>query len=100
MKNLLILGGGTAGSIAANKLRRRLPTDRWAVTVVDSDDDHRYQPGFLFVPFGTYRPDQVTRSRRRYLRDDVDLVYARIERVVPDEHVVELADGGASHTTP
>ena len=53
MKNLLILGGGTAGSIAANKLRRRLPTDRWAVTVVDSDDDHRYQPGFLFVPFGT-----------------------------------------------
>lgn len=93
MKNLLILGGGTAGSIAANKLRRRLPTDRWAVTVVDSDDDHRYQPGFLFVPFGTYRPDQVTRSRRRYLSGDVDLVYARIERVVPDEHVVELSDG-------
>ncbi len=93
MKNLLILGGGTAGSITANKLRRRLPATEWAVTVVDADDDHRYQPGFLFVPFGTYRPEQVTRSRRRYLKSDVELVYAQIERVLPDEHVVELAGG-------
>ena len=93
MKNLLILGGGTAGSIAANKLRRKLPADRWTVTVVDADDDHRYQPGYLFVPFGTYRPEQVTRSRRRYLRKDVELQYGQIELVLPDEHVVTLADG-------
>jgi sulfide:quinone oxidoreductase len=53
MRKLLILGGGTAGSMAANKLRRRLPATDWDVTVVDADDAHRYQPGYLFLPFGT-----------------------------------------------
>ena len=93
MKKLLILGGGTAGSMAANKLRKKLPTADWDVTVIDVDDKHRYQPGFLFMPFGTYKPDQVTKSRRRFLNKDVPLVYGEIDRVVPDENHVLLVDG-------
>ena len=34
MKRLLILGAGTAGTIAANKLRGRLSADEWQITVV------------------------------------------------------------------
>ncbi|MDP1878167.1 MAG: FAD/NAD(P)-binding oxidoreductase [Actinomycetota bacterium] len=93
MRNLLILGGGTAGTMAANKLRRMLPDNDWQITVVDADDDHRYQPGFLFMPFGTYRPDQVTKSRRKVLNKDIPLVYGEIDRVLPDEKGVVLADG-------
>lgn len=93
MRKLLILGGGTAGSMAANKLRRRLPATDWDVTVVDADDAHRYQPGYLFLPFGTYRPDQITRSRRRFLSKDVPLVYGEIDRVAPEEGAVLLTDG-------
>ena len=93
MKKLLILGGGTAGTMAANKLRKALPAADWSVTVVDADDNHRYQPGFLFMPFGTYQPDQVTRSRRKYLAKDVPLVYGEIDKVEPDENVVLLTDG-------
>lgn len=93
MRKLLILGGGTAGSMAANKLRRRLPATDWDVTVVDADDAHRYQPGYLFLPFGTYRPDQITRSRRRFLTKDIPLVYGEIDRVAPDEGAVLLTDG-------
>lgn len=93
MNNLLILGGGTAGTMAANKLRRALPRAEWDITVVDADDDHRYQPGFLFLPFGTYRPDQVTRSRRRYITDDVALLYGEIDRVEPEARSVVLDDG-------
>jgi len=93
MKKLLILGGGTAGSMAANKLVKKLPAQEWSVTVVDVDDDHRYQPGFLFMPFGTYRPDQVTRSRKGALHKRVDLVYGEIDRVDPDANSVSLIDG-------
>ena len=93
MRTLLILGGGTAGSMAANKLRKRLSTVDWNITVIDSDDDHRYQPGFLFLPFGTYRPDQVTKSRRSALNKDVSLIYGEIDRVLPDENAVLLEDG-------
>jgi sulfide:quinone oxidoreductase len=93
MKKLLILGGGTAGSMAANKLVRKLAADEWAVTVVDVDDNHRYQPGYLFMPFGTYRPDQVTRSRKRALNRGVELIYGEIDVVNPDQNTVTLADG-------
>lgn len=93
MRKLLILGGGTAGTMTANKLHRALPESEWEVTVVDADDNHRYQPGYLFMPFGTYRPDQVTRSRRKYVNKHVPLVYGEIDTVLPDENTVVLADG-------
>ena len=93
MKNLLVLGGGTAGTMAANKLRKALPKDQWAVTVVDKDDKHDYQPGYLFIPFGVYTPDDVTKSRRAYVSDDIPIVYGDIDRVDPVACTVELADG-------
>lgn len=93
MKHLLILGGGTAGTIAANKLHRKLDSAEWAITVVDQDDKHHYQPGFLFIPFGMYTPDEVTRSRREFLDDDIALVYGEIDRVDADHMAVHLANG-------
>ncbi len=93
MKNLLILGGGTAGTMAANKLRKELQTDEWSITVVDSDDQHRYQPGYLFMPFGTYQPEQVTKSRRKFLRKDIPLVYGEIDVVKAEDSTVVLTDG-------
>ena len=93
MKKLLILGGGTAGTISANKLRKKLPASDWEITVVDADDNHRYQPGYLFVPFGTYKPTQITKSRRANLSKDVPLVYGEIDKVVADENAVLLTDG-------
>ncbi len=57
MKQLLVLGAGTAGTIVVNKLRPRLSADEWAITVVDPDPEHHYQPGYLFVPFGLPRRD-------------------------------------------
>lgn len=93
---LLILGGGTAGTMTANILRRELPPG-WSVTVVDADDDHRYQPGFLFIPFGRYQPTEVTRSRRSLLASGVELVYGELELIRPTENAVNLADGRVLH---
>ncbi len=93
MKHLLILGGGTAGTITANKLRKKLSQAEWDITVVDRDDKHDYQPGYLFIPFGIYQPDEVTKSRRKYLADDIPLIYAEIDRVDADAKTVSLVDG-------
>jgi len=89
----VILGGGTAGTMAANKLRKELSAHDWQITVIDADDDHRYQPGYLFMPFGTYSPQQVTKSRRATLHSRVDLQYGEIDVVRADEQVVALTDG-------
>jgi len=93
MQRLLVLGGGTAGTMVVNKLRRKLDRDRWQITVVDQDDKHLYQPGFLFIPFGVYAPADVQRSRHRYIPDGVELVLGEIDRVDADANKVLLADG-------
>jgi sulfide:quinone oxidoreductase len=109
MRKLVILGSGTAGTMVANKLRGRLPKHEWSITVVDRDDQHHYQPGYLFIPFGQYTRDQVVRSRHHFLTDGVDFVVASVDRVQADENQVLLEDGRtleydqlviASGTTP
>jgi sulfide:quinone oxidoreductase len=54
MKNIIILGAGTAGTMMANKLRKRLSKKEWNITIIDKNDKHYYQPGFIFIPFGLY----------------------------------------------
>jgi sulfide:quinone oxidoreductase len=109
MRKLLVLGAGTAGTMVVNRLRRRLGRAEWNMTVVDQDDVHHYQPGYLFLPFGTYAPEQVTRSRQSTLADGVDFVIGDIERVEAATRTVVLTDGRtlgydylviASGTTP
>jgi sulfide:quinone oxidoreductase len=93
MRQLVILGSGTAGTMIANKLRHRLDRKEWNITVVDRDDEHHYQPGYLFLPFGGYSHEQVVRSRHSFLPDGVDFVVGSIHKVEPDESVV-LLEGG------
>src|SRR3954447_2987358 len=93
MRNLVILGGGTAGTMIANKLHKRLRDDGWVITVVDRDDQHHYQPGYLFVPFRGYSRDEIVRSRHHFIPDGVAVVYDEIDRVTPEDHQVHLASG-------
>ncbi len=93
MKKLLILGGGTAGTMMASKLRRALDPDQWAITVVDQDDRHVYQPGLLFIPFGIYRARDVVKPRRRFIPNGVELVLSGIDVIDPDTSSVRLSDG-------
>ena len=65
---IVILGGGTGGTLTANRLRRHFGTDV-DITVVDQDDRHVYQPGLLFVPFGLTHPEDIVRPRQRQLHE-------------------------------
>ena len=65
-KRIVVLGGGTGGTMVANRLRRRFDMDEAEIHVVDRDDRHVYQPGLLFVPFGLAHVDEIVRPRRRH----------------------------------
>jgi sulfide:quinone oxidoreductase len=93
MKNLLILGAGTAGTMMANKLARALDRDEWKITVVDRDGLHHYQPGYLFIPFGVYTPREVVKPRKDYLPPGVEVVISPLEVIEPDQNRVRLTDG-------
>ena len=93
MKNLVVLGAGTAGTMVVNKLRPRLDASEWAITVVDASPDHHDQPGYLFIPFGTYQPDEVVKPKTSFIPDGVDLVMGEVELVETDKDEVVLVDG-------
>ena len=108
-KNLVVLGAGTAGTMVVNKLRRTLPDPEWTITVIDKDDIHDYQPGYLFIPFRMNKPKQIRKTKRPYLSEDVDFVIGNVERIDAEAAVVHLEDGRvfpydqlviASGTTP
>lgn len=77
----------------AARLRATLPSATWAVTVVDRDNRHLYQPGLLFVPFNESGCEPLFRARDRTLPPGVTFVEAEIECVVPEENRVELSNG-------
>ena len=92
-KQIVILGGGTGGTMTANRLRRRFDPDEAEIHVVDRDDLHVYQPGLLFVPFGLARIDEIVRPRRRQLHRDVLFHENGVQSVRIERDDVVLDDG-------
>jgi len=93
LKRLLVLGAGTAGTIAVNKLRPLLPEAEWTITVVDPATEHHYQPGYLFLPFGSYSPEEVSKPISGLITDGVEVVKGAVDRVIAESSYVLLEDG-------
>lgn len=91
MKTFLILGAGAAGTMVANKMSDLLDQDEWHIIIVDRDETHYYQPGFLFIPFGIYGPGDVVKPKRNFIPPNVEMVLSDIELIEPDENRVKLA---------
>ena len=92
-KQIVILGGGTGGTMVANRLRRRFDPDEAEIHVVDKDDSHVYQPGLLFVPFGLAQLDEIVRPRARQLRSGIVFHENEVESVWIERDEVLLRDG-------
>ncbi len=89
----MILGGGTGGTIVANRLRRRFGEHELELHVIDRDDRHLYRPGLLFVPFGRADPGRLARPRHAQLRRGITFHTADVDRVETEAERVFLADG-------
>jgi sulfide:quinone oxidoreductase len=96
-KQIVILGGGTGGTMTANRLRRRFDAEEAEIHVVDRDNHHVYQPGLLFVPFGLAQVEEIVRVRQRQLRGEILFYESEIDEVAIDSDEVRLEDGTRLH---
>jgi len=90
MKTMLILGAGTGGTMVANKMVENLDLNEWRIVIVDRFETHYYQPGFLFIPFGIYSPDDVVKPKRDFIPRSVEYILSDIELIEPDKNRVLL----------
>ncbi len=90
---VVILGGGTGGTLTANRLRRLYSEAEAEITVIDQDDRHVYQPGLLFVPFGLANSDDIVRPRSRQLHHGIEYLNSPIDRVDVETNRVTLENG-------
>ena len=91
MKKLLILGAGTSGTMMANHLVNKLPTE-WEISIVDQYKTHYYQPGFLFLPFDIYKTKDVKKKGKKFIPKGVNYIQKKIEKILPNENQVILED--------
>jgi sulfide:quinone oxidoreductase len=93
MKNLVILGAGTAGTMMANHLISKLPTPEWNITIIDEYKTHYYQPGFLFLPFDIYSTKQVQKKGEKFIPKGVKYIQKKIDVILPEDNQVRLETG-------
>ena len=93
MKNLVILGAGTAGTMMANHLVSKLPKSEWKITIIDEYKTHYYQPGFLFLPFDIYSTKQVQKKGKKFIPKGVEYIQEKIDVILPEYNRVQLDTG-------
>jgi sulfide:quinone oxidoreductase len=92
MKNIIILGAGTGGTMMANKLARHLNKNEYRITIVDKDENHYYQPGLLFIPFNIYKCSQVVKPKQQFIPSSVEFILSEVESIQPQKNRVKLTD--------
>ncbi len=92
MKQFLILGAGTAGTMLVSRLVRKLDKREWKITIVEKEQNHYYQPGFLFVPFGIYKPRDTYKPNRKYIPSGVEFINSEIDSIDPGTNKVTLVE--------
>jgi sulfide:quinone oxidoreductase len=93
MRNdVLILGGGVGGTVAANLISKEAG-EAARVTLVDPTGIHVYQPGFLYVAVGQEQPTALQREESHLLRKEVKLVVDPATFIDPGSRRVVLRSG-------
>ena len=93
MNNLVILGAGTAGTMMANHMNHHLKNPEWQIIIIDEKEEHHYQPGYLFLPFDTYTPEDIVKTIEEFIPKEVKLIRQQISRIIPSQNEVQLATG-------
>ncbi len=76
--------------MVANKMAHHLDSNEWRIIIVDKDENHYYQPGFLFIPFGIYSKNDVVKPKRNFLPPQVEVIFSDIELIEPEKNSVRL----------
>jgi sulfide:quinone oxidoreductase len=97
---VLVVGGGTGGTIFANHLARRISSElksgKASITMLSASDKHAYLPALLYVAFGKMMPEEVYHEQASLLDPAINFIVDPVEKFnLKDNNVV--TKGGKTH---
>jgi sulfide:quinone oxidoreductase len=99
MTRIAIVGGGTGGTVLANRLADRLGPELKSgdveVTLINDGPDQVYKPKFLYVPFGEATVEEAHQPIVDLLDRDVEFVVDRVTGIDTDGKSLSLLEGGS-----
>jgi len=97
MKRIVIVGGGTGGTILANNLARRLCREidegRILITLLSASPRHMYQPGLLYMAFGKMASDDLYADQAGLLNPAIQFLVDPVETFDLDHNEVKGKSG-------
>src|SRR3989338_9674697 len=94
-KTVIILGGGSGGLVAANRLRKLLPKkDR--VLLIERNKYHLFAPSLLWLMLGTRKLSQIQKSYVLLTNKGIEVIHGTIEHIDPIKKLVHV-DGKEFH---
>jgi len=97
MKKILILGSGAGGTMVAAHLNKKLNLKQWQITIIDKDEIHHYQPGWLFIPFGVYTAKDCQKPKREFIPAGVNYVTDEVVALDTSKREVQGKKGNYSY---
>ncbi|WP_114417694.1 NAD(P)/FAD-dependent oxidoreductase [Marinospirillum perlucidum] len=89
--HVVIVGAGAGGTSMANRLSQVLNGAK--ITIVDTREQHYYQPGWTLVASGVWEKSKTVTSTADWLPSGVDWVKGKVAEYDPDNNRVILEDG-------
>lgn len=98
MAEIVIIGGGVGGLVAARRLRQATGTGH-RITLLDRSPHHLFQPSLLWVADGTRRPERIVRPLDRVERRGISFRLGAVSRLDLAQRRVHLdaAELGYDH---
>jgi sulfide:quinone oxidoreductase len=88
MRKIVIIGSGAGGTMVANNLRKELDDTEWQITIIDRDEQHHFQSGYLFIPFGIYGKEDVLKPKKDFIPSGIDFVVDNVVKIEKDQRKV------------
>lgn len=92
-KSVIIVGDGSSGLVAANKLRFHATEKELDITVIGDSPRHFYKPDGLFIPFGYKNYRHSVKPVDFLLNGGINYVRDEVVRINAEEHTVFLKSG-------
>lgn len=80
MSQIVVLGGGFGGIVAATKLRKRLGREH-KVVLIDKSREHLFTPSLLWLVTGEREPERIRRDLNVISKKGVEYINAEVLRI-------------------